>query len=187
MIFYEKQIELTTERLVLRPLRLSDAKILADHLQDPRIGNNAWHLEEPFTEQHMAEFIEREKADMNWLFLAITTKNDDAIGVFDAFFYAENKVAEIGYWLGSKFWGKGYATEAAEGFINYVFNDMKLNKLEATVFPSNRASTHVLEKLGMVQEGYRKNHIFHSGEFFDIIEFGLLRSEYEQQHSIKKK
>jgi ribosomal-protein-alanine N-acetyltransferase len=60
----------------------------------------------------------------------------------------ENQVYEIGFHIMSRYWGKGYATEAAKAVINYAFNEMKIPKLFAGHNPKNSTSQKMLMKLG---------------------------------------
>ena len=56
--------------------------------------------------------------------------------------------AEIGYWLGEDFWGKGYMTEAALQIIHYAFEELHLTGFWASVYKENIASERVVEKCG---------------------------------------
>ena len=88
--------------------------------------------------------------------------------------------ADIGYWIGREYWNKGYATEAAARLMGYVFNVLKLHKVASHHFARNSASGRVLEKLGMKHEGLLRAHIKKSGAWEDIVQFGILDTEYEQ-------
>ena len=61
--------------------------------------------------------------------------------------------AELGYWIGVPFWGKGYATEAASAAVAFGFDMLRLNRIYAHHFAGNTASQRVLEKIGMRHEG----------------------------------
>jgi ribosomal-protein-alanine N-acetyltransferase len=60
-----------------------------------------------------------------------------------------NKKANLGYWIGEEFWGKGVATECVKLVIGYGFTELKLDKVSACVYPENKASIRVLEKNGL--------------------------------------
>jgi len=66
---------------------------------------------------------------------------------------SERRSAEIGYWLGRPYWGKGYAVEAARALVRHGFEQMGLDRVEAKCFLENRAGQRVIEKLGMKFEG----------------------------------
>lgn len=63
------------------------------------------------------------------------------------------KSAEVGYWIGEPFWGKGVATEALRQITEYAFATFDLVRLYAEVFESNKASMRVLEKTGITWKG----------------------------------
>lgn len=82
--------------------------------------------------------------------------------------------AEIGYWIGSKFHGKGITTEAIRLVCNHAFNEMKLLRLFASVYESNYASQKVLLKNGFEIEGIRKKAVMKNGVLMDDVMMGRL-------------
>lgn len=86
------------------------------------------------------------------------------------------KVAEVGYWIGVEYWGKGIATEALQWMTDYCFKNFDINKIFASCFANNLASTKVLEKCGFKLEGIRKKHIFKNGEFIDEKLYALFKT-----------
>lgn len=93
----------------------------------------------------------------------------ECIGVIGVFFgkLEYQYSAEIGYWIGEQFWGKGIATEALSKMTNDVFSDTEIIRLTAPVFSPNKASMRVLEKCGYNQEAVHCKAVFKHGEFFD--------------------
>lgn len=75
--------------------------------------------------------------------------------------------AEIGYWVGDAYWGKGIATEALRTMSDLAFSSMKFKKLYAPVLGPNKASMRVLEKCGYSLEGILKQDVSKGGEYFD--------------------
>ena len=92
--------------------------------------------------------------------------------------------AELGYWLGRPYWGKGVATTAAGLAINYAFDTLNLRKVFGFCFGVNAASRRVMEKNGMQPEGCLRQHFVRMGDVHDLLCFGLLREEYleRKQH-----
>lgn len=78
---------------------------------------------------------------------------------------------------------KGYATEAIILLCRYFFMELRYQKVTVGVYSFNEASIKLHEKLGFVQEGRLRRMIFTRGEFFDDIQFGMLREEFEQHHA----
>jgi RimJ/RimL family protein N-acetyltransferase len=62
-----------------------------------------------------------------------------------------NKKANIGYWIGKHYQGKGIATECIKLVVNYTFDELKLEEISAYVFPNNNSSIRVLEKNGFIK------------------------------------
>ena len=75
--------------------------------------------------------------------------------------------AEIGYWVGEAYWGKGIATEALRMMSELAFTTLKYRKLFAPVLGPNKASMRVLEKCGYQLEGVLKHEVLKSGQYFD--------------------
>lgn len=76
--------------------------------------------------------------------------------------------AEIGYWVGEAYWGKGIATEALRMMSDIALSSLKYRKLFAPVFAPNQASMRVLEKCGFSLEGVLKREVVKGGQFFDL-------------------
>jgi RimJ/RimL family protein N-acetyltransferase len=86
--------------------------------------------------------------------------------------------AELGFWIGVPYWGRGYATEAARAVVKYAFETRKLHRIYASHFRDNLASKRVLLKLGMRYEGRARHHIQKWGRFIDLENYGLLAEEH---------
>jgi ribosomal-protein-alanine N-acetyltransferase len=74
---------------------------------------------------------------------------------------------EIGYWLGQKYWGKGYATEAVKLITDYAFEKLKLHRVYAGIFETNKASMKVLEKAGYKLEAVIKSSVVKNNVIMD--------------------
>ena len=85
------------------------------------------------------------------------------------------KNAEIGYWLGEDYWGRGIATGAVKQIIEYGFSIYEINRIFACSYASNLASQRVLEKAGMKLEARLKESIYKNGQFLDELIYSVLR------------
>ena len=85
--------------------------------------------------------------------------------------------AEIGYWLGEPFWGRGIATEAVRAITNYAFSTFNLCRIYAGVFEWNPASVRVLEKAGFMREGRMRKSVFKDGRVTDQFLYAMIRGE----------
>jgi len=97
------------------------------------------------------------------------TVNDEAIGGIGFSLQADvgRRSAEIGYWLGEDYWGRGIASEALAAVTEYAFANFDLCRLYAHVFEWNPASTRVLEKAGYVFEGRLKKSVTKDNQTID--------------------
>ena len=83
--------------------------------------------------------------------------------------------AEIGYWLGEPFWGRGIMSEAVPAFTAYAFATFDVCRLYATVFEWNPASARILEKAGYVLEGRLRKSVTKDGRIIDQFLFACVR------------
>jgi RimJ/RimL family protein N-acetyltransferase len=88
--------------------------------------------------------------------------------------------AELGYWIGVPFWGRGYATEAARAAVAFGFETLRLNRIYAHYFAGNTASQRVLEKIGMRHEGRSRQHIQKWDHFVDLENYALLAEDFRE-------
>jgi ribosomal-protein-alanine N-acetyltransferase len=87
---------------------------------------------------------------------------------------AANRRGEIGYVLGRPWWGRGYATEAAELLTRFGFGELGLHKVAATCHPDNIGSARVLTKIGMAPEGHLRDHVLVRGRWQDRLLYGIV-------------
>ena len=86
----------------------------------------------------------------------------------------------MGFWIGMDWWGKGYATEAAQEVIRYGFEHLKLNRVYAHHMVRNPASGRVLEKVGMKREGLLRQRVRKWGVFEDVVLMAILNEDWNQ-------
>jgi RimJ/RimL family protein N-acetyltransferase len=91
--------------------------------------------------------------------------------------------AELGYWVGKRFWNDGSGTEAAAAVVGYGFGVLGLNRIFASHFRRNPASGRVMQKIGMTYEGCLRQHVQKWGMFEDLEGYGILKSEYALQQN----
>jgi len=85
------------------------------------------------------------------------------------------KSAEVGYWIGEPYWGKGIASAALAKIVDFGFGELDLVRLVALVFARNSASAHILEKAGFSLEGRMVKGVFKDGEIIDALLYALTR------------
>ena len=142
---------LETARLVLRAPRLGDAKAVAVLANDRRIAENTARIPHPYRSADAEDFISSANFGNETVFL-ITLRNGVVIGAC-GFTQVDRHPPELGYWLGVKHWGKGYATEAVRAVIDQAFTDLDCEAVQAAARVTNPASRRVLEKCGFQWTG----------------------------------
>ncbi len=111
----------------------------------------------------------------------------EPIGTIGLYYYSkENRRAEMGYDLLKEHWGMGLMTEAVEEILRYGFEELNLNRVEATTDSENVASNRVLERTGFTIEGRLKQRHIYKGKLHDELFFGLLAGEWKKRSQLKR-
>ncbi|HVY58503.1 MAG TPA: GNAT family N-acetyltransferase [Xanthobacteraceae bacterium] len=143
---------LETERLVLRAPRIEDAKTVAALANDRRIAENTARIPHPYRTSDAEDWIgstNRRPGEETFLITLADGTTAGACGLD----LREPQTPEIGYWLGTQFWGFGYATEAVRALVDHAFEDFDYTALLAGARVTNPASRRVLEKCGFQWTG----------------------------------
>jgi RimJ/RimL family protein N-acetyltransferase len=88
--------------------------------------------------------------------------------------------AELGYWLGRRYWGRGLMTAIVTVFAPRAMDTFRLHRLYATVYANNPASMRVLEKAGFEREGVQKSAVVKRGELLDIVVYARTRRQLDE-------
>ncbi len=152
-------LPIRTERLTIRPFTLDDVAAIHDALYSDAtamrfIGGP--HTYER-TRQGIAGYIEHQRT-AGYSFWAVE-ENASGQLIGEAGLYPMNGTGpdiELGYALGTPWWGKGYATEAGGAILSAAFEHLDVPRIVAVAKEQNTASLHVLEKLGFRPEGERE-------------------------------
>jgi RimJ/RimL family protein N-acetyltransferase len=87
-------------------------------------------------------------------------------------------LGNTGYWIARPHWGKGYATQALKAVIDYGFDHLGMNRIDASHAAENRASGRVMLRAGMMQEGIRRGYTAgRDGQWHDDVLYSILRSD----------
>lgn len=176
-------LPLTTERLVIRPLREADREAVHAYSADPEVvrylpfGPNS----EAETRAFVTMAIEAGAAESPPTYhLAVGRRDDECpirgcrIGIKSM----PDREASIGYILHRGAWGQGYATEAARALLAFGFERLRLHRVFATCEPHNTASARVLEKIGMRREGHLRGHRLIKGASRHSLLYAILEDEW---------
>lgn len=174
-------LHLETDRLILRPFKKEDARRIRDLANDKKI-TSILGLPYPYELKHAEEWIATHREQLTngteYPLKIIDKQSNDIIGTITIRVDKINHKGELGYWIGSQFWGRGFATEAAKKMIDFGFNELNLNKVWALALTRNIASKMVLEKAGLQQEGTLRQNRLLQNVYEDMDVYGLLREEY---------
>lgn len=88
-------------------------------------------------------------------------------------------VVEVGYCIGRQFWGQCITTEALDALINFFFEEVQANRIEARHDRNNPASGRVMQKCGLVREGMKRQGDRNNNGICDVVFYGLLREEWK--------
>ncbi|HEX9985868.1 MAG TPA: GNAT family N-acetyltransferase [Thermoanaerobaculia bacterium] len=175
-----KRPTLRTTRLTLRPFEQDDAPAVTRLAGDREIALNTATIPHPYPEGEAERWISRhqEGFDAGSEVTFAVFYGDELVGAVGLAINRDDDNAEIGYWIGVPYWGRGYASEASEAVLHYGFEELALNKIYARFFTRNPASGRVMQKLGMELEGRFRRHHKKWGEYLDTEQYGLLREEW---------
>jgi RimJ/RimL family protein N-acetyltransferase len=179
------QTTLHTERLLLRPLRPSDAMdqfaLFSDLRVSRYLSRPAWSSLD-IAHQRIATHIEALDSG-TYLCLGIERITDGLLlGECSLFnLVPQCRRAEIGYALAFEAWGKGYMNEALTALLDFGFAELSLNRVEADIDPRNRASAKSLERLGFQKEGHLRERWVVAGEVSDSGLYGLLARDWQSR------
>lgn len=172
-------MELVDDKVRLRPLRYADRERLAELANNKKIWNNLRDVfPHPYTLKDADKFLDSVKPQDPQITFAIEY-NFQFAGVIGLVPQPDvySKGAEIGYWLGEPFWGKGIASSAVKLATSYAFETLNLERLFAGVFENNEASKRVIEKCGFKHEGISRKAVFKNNKLIDEYRYGKVKED----------
>jgi RimJ/RimL family protein N-acetyltransferase len=178
---------LVTERLVLRPFEERDYDALYAIHSDAEVSRYLYN--EPRDREQVRELLERKMAgaewreEDDWLSAAVELRESGAVVGDLALHWVSNehRTGEIGFSFDPARHGRGYATEAARGFLRLAFDDFELHRVIGRAEARNAASCRVLEKLGMRLEAHLVENEWVKGEWQSEVVYALLDREWRER------
>lgn len=113
------------------------------------------------------------------IFALALKENNKCIGCIDLRLETQYEKASFGYVLNRKYWNQGYMSEALWKILSFSFDDLGLNRVEATYYTGNEGSGRVMEKCGMIKEGVGRQEVKIKGIFHDVVHVGLIREQWK--------
>lgn len=180
----ENTKQLETDRLILRKFNDNDyIKMNENWATDANVTKYVSfepHKDYEETKQIVSGWIkEYDNGSYNWV--VELKDNNEIIGNISVIELSKkHNNCELGYVFGSKFWGKGYATESLKAVLYYLINECNFHLVEAKHHASNPASGRVMEKAGMKKDGVlrqrRKNKIVDG--YDDIVVYSIMKEDF---------
>ena len=163
----------------LRTIETEDVDFFHEMLNDPDVRRGI-AVVDPVTRTNEREWAEArgEGDDVNFAIYY----DDEPVGTIGL--KPPNAVtgsAEVGYIVAPTHWGNGFATDALQTLCRYAFDERGLNKVYASVYETNPASTRVVENAGFTREGVHREEGFVDGKHVDVFRYGLLADEWRNE------
>jgi RimJ/RimL family protein N-acetyltransferase len=184
-----------TDRLLLRDLNEEDLPVLIEHFTEPSARHNI--LSSQSTEAFVKWYVEtaialpKQRPRSGYIWAIILKAENRIIGCCDLWdAVSDGTEAKFGWHLGSRYSGKGYATEAARQMLNIGFGANERQRIFGDCFAHNKAAIRVMEKIGMTR--YRSNKLLswwrarNYGENGFIVRYHLWRNQWLSQNEDQK-
>lgn len=179
----DRRPTLNTERLVLRPFELSDARDVQRLAGDWSIADTTLNIPHPYedgmAEEWISTHLPQYEAGKLVSFAIISRETTDLIGAIGLTISQRFQRADLGYWVGRYYWNRGYCTEAAYAVLEHAFSVLNLHRVHACHLVRNPASGRIMQKLGMSREGLAREHVRRWEVYEDLVLYGILKSEWE--------
>jgi len=170
----------------LRALKPGDAEIVARHLQDSEISRRDSYIDWPQSLAEIGKQLEKQDQPGRKDDKALMIETLDGVllgGVNIQLTDPHNGTFSIGIGLGDRSaWGKGYAKEAMQIILRYMFHERRYQKCNIGVYAFNQRALGLYRRLGFVEEGRLRRVYFTNGEYHDEILLGLTREEFDQHY-----
>jgi len=167
--------QIKTKRLILKkPTKKINKKFIVSQIGDWEVAKWLSDVPYPYTEQKAEEWLNNINDDD--LLFSIFRNNSLIGGV--GLSLEEDDDLDLGFWIGRDHWGKGYATEAAMGLIQYVKKEFNFKQIKACYIKGNTGSSNVLRKLGFEEIGECKEYFLSRKKTMPciklLLKFGLV-------------
>lgn len=176
-------IEIETERLVLKNYCKTDLDNLHKLKSDKLVWKYSTKQGVNNIEQTrnclltILKNYDKDKFDFQALFIK---DNLEYIGEAGILSLKQNYRAVIGYNIISEYWNNGYATEITNALIKYLFEKIKVERIEALSVEENKASRRVLQKSGFKNEGLLRNFAYIDSRYLNVCYYGMIKSDYNK-------
>ena len=188
-------MKVETERLLLRDFVAEDWQRVLEYQSDPLyLRYSEWTERTPLSVQDFVGWFlghQKENPRIKFQLAIILKSNNQLIGNCGFRMNRTNDFqADIGYELDSNYWHNGYMNEAAHAMLDFGFSSFDVHRVWAWCVADNISSAHVLEKLGMRQEGHLRENEYYRSRWWDTLIYAILADEWKihrQTHHVEWK
>jgi [ribosomal protein S5]-alanine N-acetyltransferase len=172
-------ISLSLTRCEIRSWQLADVPSLVEHANNRKIWSNLRdRFPSPYRRADGEAFVRAARKMVPETFFAIAVDGTAVGGIgFVMQQDVERISAEVGYWLGESYWGRGIVTEALVAVTRHAFEHHELTRLFALPFANNTASCRVLEKAGYVLEARLRRSAIKDGVILDQLQYAFIAED----------
>jgi RimJ/RimL family protein N-acetyltransferase len=173
----------TGEDIYFRPLEPEDAPVLAAWFNDPEIWRTLAR-NSPMSNLRETEWLQQLYKDDKHLVLGIVLTHEDRLvgccGLRDI--SPVNRSAVFGLTIGDRSrQGMGIGTRATRLAVRYAFEQLNLNRVELAVFAEHERAVRAYRNAGFIEEGRARQAYYRNGRYQDVINFAILRSDWEEK------
>jgi [ribosomal protein S5]-alanine N-acetyltransferase len=167
---------LATPRLYLRPLRIADGEPFTKILHDPQVARMLpRRVRVEGGRAFIIRVIREQRSGTGYAFAIVPKALGRPIGQVRLIGWdRESRTAEIGVWIGRRWWEEGFGPEAIRAVCAFGFGKMHLHRIEALVLSANRRAVHALEKCGFQVEVLRREAVRLNRRWHDVIVLAAL-------------
>jgi len=194
-------MKLETKRLILRKPKISDWKDVVEGISILDVSKNLKFTPYPYKKKDAIKWIKyilknwRKKNKENYTFFIELRSEKKVIGETGIYgVNTKDRKAVTGSWINKKYWRRGYLLETKIPVFDFIFNKLKLRKIEVTTGKENKASNNMLRKLGFKYEGTKRKSVtdLATGKIHDMNLYGLFKEDWRKnvpriKKSLKRK
>ena len=167
--------------IYLRPVTLKDASIIKKWHNDPELIQLARIGRETTTLKQERADIQKARRSKDQAYHLIIKKSDDTAIGFLRFNFIDRPSRNV--WLrvmiGEKtVWGKGYARDALDAYLRWLFDDIGIHRVTLECYSTNTRAVKFYERLGFHKEGVLREAVLIDGTYHDIFSFGMLKCDF---------
>jgi len=183
------RISAANAKVYLRTLEYGDAAAIAANANDKEIAesiSDEGTFPHPYSEEDALSFIKRASEEASsgiGLHMGIcSAETGEIVGAIGlSYINMRSKKSEVGFWIGRRFWGKGYGKDALRLMLAFGFARLGLNRIYGIAFASNERSIRMMKSVGMKEEARLKEDGIKNGSLVDNVQLAILSREFALQ------